>query len=349
MKKALRYMRQVFAMVIGGFFMTTVSAQDIHFSQFANAPLNLSPGLAGVFGGDMRLSANYRSQWRSVPVPYSTFSIGAERKFYMPRRGFEQYLTGGLLINYDRQGSLNLTSLQIGIPIAVMVPISANNFLSAAIQPGFGQRAFGTGDISFDEQFIDCMYSSSNPFSENLVRNKISYFDLSAGLNWRFHAPNPQKRTRLDVGGSVFHINRPNHDFWPDIRPFAGEVRLHRRWGAHAVGLLQITPSIDLVGQAQLQRQGGYRQNIFGVGGRLLLNATRYQEVAVQVGVDFRQRYTDALIPHIEIFWNTWMLGLSYDINASDAQILTNNQGGLEVSVIYRTYKPKVARGCTIY
>ncbi|MCK6693073.1 MAG: type IX secretion system membrane protein PorP/SprF, partial [Thermoanaerobaculia bacterium] len=97
----------------------SLSGQDIHFSQVGNSPLNLSPGLNGVFGGDMRFIANYRNQWRSVRVPYNTFSGTIENKFYYNREKYDRYFTGSLLFNYDRQGSLKLTSLQIGIPIGI--------------------------------------------------------------------------------------------------------------------------------------------------------------------------------------------------------------------------------------
>jgi hypothetical protein len=55
-------------------------AQDIHFSQFDGALLNISPAYTGVFDGDYRFSAIYRSQWQAVPVGYSTFNINAETK-----------------------------------------------------------------------------------------------------------------------------------------------------------------------------------------------------------------------------------------------------------------------------
>ena len=50
-------------------FVLALSAQDIHFSQFGNSPINLNPGLTGAFGGDMRFVANYRNQWRVDPTP----------------------------------------------------------------------------------------------------------------------------------------------------------------------------------------------------------------------------------------------------------------------------------------
>jgi len=56
----------LFALLLSALGLT---AQDIHFSQYGNSPLNLNPGLAGVFGGDLRFVGNYRKQWLTVPVP----------------------------------------------------------------------------------------------------------------------------------------------------------------------------------------------------------------------------------------------------------------------------------------
>ncbi len=49
-----------------------VQSQDIHFSQFFEAPLLRNPALAGLFTGDLRIQAVYRTQWQSVSVPYQT-------------------------------------------------------------------------------------------------------------------------------------------------------------------------------------------------------------------------------------------------------------------------------------
>ena len=51
-----------------------IRGQDLHFSQFYNNPLNLNPGLTGVFQADQRFAGSYRNQWRAVPVSYTTFS-----------------------------------------------------------------------------------------------------------------------------------------------------------------------------------------------------------------------------------------------------------------------------------
>ena len=56
---------------------TSLKAQDLHFSQFINAPLLTNPANTGFIpDGDYRLGAQYRDQWSSImTVPYKTMSV----------------------------------------------------------------------------------------------------------------------------------------------------------------------------------------------------------------------------------------------------------------------------------
>jgi len=321
--------------------LLTISAigfgQDVHFSQFHNAPLNINPGLNGVFGGDLRFIGNYRSQWRAVPVPYTTFWGSVENKFYYRANRYDRYFTGGLALSHDRQGTLELTSIVASIPLGITLPLAKNNFLSASIMPAFGQRSFGTTRWTFDAQFVDCLFDPTASTREDgtLFSDNIQYFDLSAGLNYRFQAR--EKRTRFDVGGAIHHVNRPRHNFWRD----AAEVRLAERKALYGIGLVQLSSLFDVVGQVLYQQQGAYRELVYGIAGRLLLNDKPYEELALQLGASFRHRYTDAIIWTGEVHWKTWTLGFSYDLNLSDFVVATNNRGGPEVSLIYRLYRIK--------
>jgi type IX secretion system PorP/SprF family membrane protein len=320
-----------------------LSAQDIHFSQYLNSPMNLGPGMTGVFGGDMRFTANYRNQWRQVPVPYSTFSGVVENKFYLQKQRYDRYLTGGLILNQDRQGDLRLTSLQVGIPVAITLPLKkkvsplSHNFLTLGVVPMFGQRSFGTNKFTFDAQYVDCMFDPSAAINESqfLERNSLTYFDFSAGLNYRWQSK--VYRSKIDVGTGWHHINRPDHDFWQGD----DKVKLERRLAFYTSLLFQVKSNVDIVGQGLYQTQGAYKQVAFGAGARFHLNQRPYHEFALQVGANFRQTYNDAIIPHVEAHFRTWTLGLSYDINISPAKIVTNRRGGPEVALIYRLYKVK--------
>jgi type IX secretion system PorP/SprF family membrane protein len=326
--------------------MTPVArAQDIHFSQFTNSPLNLSPGLTGVFGGDARFVANYRSQWRSVPVPYTTYSFSAEGKLYWTRGQYDRYLTGGLLINNDEQGSIHLNSTLVGIPVSLTLPIGRSNYFTLAAMPAFGQRRFDADKMTTDAQWQSRVYDpqADRRESELFANQSLKYFDFSAGANLRIQAFG--QRNRLDLGGGWHHINRPNHDFWSSPFTNPDNVRLYSKMSLYSSGLLQIQSNVDLAGHYMFQKQGSYREMVYGFGLRLHLNQNPYRELALQVGVDRRHYFDDAIVPHVEVFFRTWMLGFTYDMNrwfnAPEVVLVTNRRAGPEVSLMYRFHKPK--------
>src|SRR5689334_18495356 len=79
-------------------------AQDIHFSQFFEAPLLRNPSLAGLFDGDLRLQMVYRDQWKSVtPNSFRTASINGEYK--MAVSGGDDFITVGAQVLLDKAGS----------------------------------------------------------------------------------------------------------------------------------------------------------------------------------------------------------------------------------------------------
>ena len=75
--------RKVYIAVAFCLLTNFLVAQDIHFSQFNMSPVNLNPAFTGFFDGDYRGVANYRSQWSSVPVSYSTVSLQADLRHEM--------------------------------------------------------------------------------------------------------------------------------------------------------------------------------------------------------------------------------------------------------------------------
>jgi type IX secretion system PorP/SprF family membrane protein len=338
-----KYLQHRLLILLAFAFSTAqLKAQDIHFSQFGNSQLNLSPGLAGVFGGDLRFVANFRSQDRTVPVPYTTLSGAVESKVYWAKGRYDRFLTGGLLINYDQQGSLKLTSIQIGIPVSVTLPLAKTAFLTLGATPAFGQRSFGTKNLSFDAQWRGTIYDPAAPTRETELfqSTNLKYFDISAGANLRLQAQ--EKRSRLDLGGAMHHINQPYHDFWSVTLANPGNVRLYNKLSLYAIGLVQIAGNFDLTAQGLFQKQGTYREIVYGGGLRMHLNRQPYKELAIQIGLDFRHRYSDALIPRVEVFYRSWQFGLSYDMNfLSDIEIVTNGRGGPELSLSYRLYRVK--------
>src|SRR6476619_4042250 len=81
-------------------------AQDIHFSQFFEAPLLRNPSLAGIFAGDYRVQGVYRDQWNSFTNAYRTGSFNGEYK--LPVGQTDDFLTMGSQILYDKAGTAGI-------------------------------------------------------------------------------------------------------------------------------------------------------------------------------------------------------------------------------------------------
>src|SRR5215467_13253895 len=100
-----------FSLAIVALSYARVCAQDLHFSQFFNAPLLRNPALAGIFTGDYRIQGVYRDQWNSVTNAYRTGSLNAEYKFHMGTGN--DFMTTGLQAVFDKAGTVGLTTTQL--------------------------------------------------------------------------------------------------------------------------------------------------------------------------------------------------------------------------------------------
>src|SRR5512144_1970561 len=122
------------------FVVYAASAQDIHFSQFFQAPLLRNPSLAGIYTGDVRVQGVYRDQWNSVTNAYKTASLDGEYK--MPIGKSNDFLTAGMQLMYDRAGTISWTSTYVLPALNYHKSLSAekNRYLSLGFMGGVVQR-----------------------------------------------------------------------------------------------------------------------------------------------------------------------------------------------------------------
>ncbi len=320
-----------------------LQAQDIHYSQFYNAPMNISPGLTGIFPGDVRFMGNYRRQWNPV-VDYMTFTGVADMKFYpkAPRNGF---FSGGLTFNYDQAGLSKLQLLHLGLSGSYTRRLSNHTYLTLGAQLSGNQRGFKLGALTFDEQYdpgrgrFDPNLDNGEDFNST---NRL-FLDFATGLNFRIQKLSDaelvdelKQRSKLDVGVGLFHLNRPDQSFYDGYKS-----RLIMRVSPYVSGVLQLSNDIDFVANVNVQIQGPYREWL-GMGGlRLHLERTPGKQISLQPGIGYRfDEFGDAYFPTLEGTYNNWRLGLSWDVNVSDFSTATDRRGGPEISLQYIISKP---------
>jgi type IX secretion system PorP/SprF family membrane protein len=334
--------------IIAGFLLLgrqSLIGQDTHYSQIYSAPFQINPALTGVFGGDMRFMGNYRNQWSNVPVGYNTFTAGADVKLLgsKPRTGF---FALGASYNFDYAGFSKLSTTGLNLNGSYIKKLSKRLYGSVGLQLGATQRAFKTGDLTFDSQYDpnQGVYVPTRANGENFSNLTRTFFDFSGGINIRYQVLEEEdlvdlleKRTKIDFGVGLFHLNRPNESFLSGTNQL-----LSRRITPYVLAVLQVSKNLDIVGHTALQFQGTYKEFLSGVAARVHLNRTPGKQLAIQAGVNMRyHQLGDAFYPAFEVHYNTWRVGLSYDINLSKFNNATQNNGGPEIFIQYSIKRVK--------
>ncbi|MFZ4561089.1 MAG: PorP/SprF family type IX secretion system membrane protein [Saprospiraceae bacterium] len=318
---------------------TRVSAQDIHFTQFYAAPMNISPALTGIFAGESRLMTNFRSQWHSVPVDFRTLTLAAEMKLINPNAN-RRFFSLGMDFNYDQGGISRLNFTNLSVTGTYTQRLSDRFYATFGAQLGAAQRRFRDNGLVFDTQYDPATgaVDPSLPTQEDFSNRRNFYMDLNTGLNLRFQTrvdnrlvDNLEKRTKVDAGVGIYHLNTPLQNF---IEDDMDDISLPIRFTPYVLATIQVSDNLDIVYNTMLQFQGTYRQWLNGVGARLHLNRQPGKQLSVQFVGNYRSYdFAEALAPAMEVSYNNWRVGFSYDVNVSEFSIATRNRSGPEVFI----------------
>ena len=309
-------------------------AQDIHFSQFYNAPLVVNPAQTGIFLGDQRFAASYRNQWQAADAPYTTF-LGAYDQKLRTKRMDDHFFSAGAHLYYDEAGDADLSTLNVSLGGSFTKVLDGVNFVSIGAQAGVGVRGFGDS-YTTDRQFVNGRFNEMAATGEDFANTSIAYPDFSVGLNW--HGQQLNKRTNFDVGVALYHFHQPDQAFMME-----DEARLPTRLSVIFHPAVQLTERLDGIVQLMTQIQGPSVETVGGLAARVHLSTKRGKELALQAGGAMRlNAITDAFVPSFQVFYQNWRVGLSYDLNISDFNTASNRRGGLELSAqhIITTVKP---------
>lgn len=318
-----------------------VLAQDIHFSQYYNAPLTTNPALTGVSAGDIRMGGLYRSQWNTANAPFKTMQVNADKKFYTSAHT-DWWLSAGVNIFYDRAGDANVENTNVQFSGSYTRMLDRQNFMTFGLSAGFGQRSFDFGNLTFDDQWDGRVFDPTRGINEDFNRTNFMYPDVGVGFNWRGQGNKymGKERTKIDLGAAGYHLNRPNQSFNSNDKG-----RLPVRLSAYVMPTIQLYKEGDLVMHATYQIQGEYREALGGAAYRHFISTKKSKEMAVQLGFSYRFNANgDAFIPAAEFHYRDIMVGLSWDVNVSDFSAATNRNGGPEIAVRYIIKKVRPLR-----
>jgi len=312
----LKLMAAGLALALAGY------GQDIHFSQFFEAPLLRNPSLAGIFTGDIRVQAVYRDQWNSVTQAYKTASLNAEYK--MPVGKGDDFLTAGIQALYDRAGTVSWVSTHILPALNYHKSLSEdrNSYLSLGFMGGPVQRSFDRSKMT-----TNSMYDGMGD-GETFVEPRVSYIDAAVGMSYNTQL-NADPENNMFIGLAYHHLNKPNQSFYRDASAI-----VQPKWVGSAGVRFSVTPESYITFQADHSRQADFKETVAGALYGIKIGPELDNPLYTLHGGAFL-RLNDALIPVIKMDYAPFSVSLSYDINLSKLKTSSYGRGGFELGVSY--------------
>jgi len=334
----MRY-QLIFLVLATGIIGGSVSAQNVHLSQYYQAPLLLNPALTGVFNGDQRAILNYRNQWASVSDPFTTYAFSYDMSL-LKEKGKNKYLGGGLYFFRDVAGDTKYATTSANLSLSSIITLEGGHDLSVGLQGGFAQKSIDANQFEWGSQFDGTAHNPAIESGELAVFEPYAFGDFSAGISWSYAKESSTMSAGDDfyacAGIAIFHANAPKLKY--DVEPLYRELIIH---GGTYLGIKN-TP-LALVPNVILMRQGPSTEvNVGALVRYSIREESKYtgflKETAFYFGV--YSRLGDALIPTVIFELTSYSLGISYDIVNSDLQEAAGGKGGIEISFSFISPNP---------
>ena len=328
MKKSLQNIKLIGSIVLASLGVLPGQSQDLHFSQFFEAPLLRNPSLAGIFTGDYRIQGVYRDQWNSFTNAYRTGSFNGEYK--MPVGTGNDFLTVGMQILYDKAGTAGLTTNEVFPAINYHKSLSDQKtmYLSLGFMGGYAEKRIDRSKITTNNQYDGAAFNPSLADGETFPTPDVHYWDGSVGMSFNTTF-GVDEQNSMFVGAALHHLNRPKNSFYQD----AGS-ELDPKYVFSAGVKINIDDQSYLTIQADHSMQGTAKETI---GGALysykLGELTDDPKYVVSLGAFLR--WKDSFIPVVKLDMLPLSVALSYDVNVSPLETVSQGRGGVELSISF--------------
>lgn len=353
-KKSSKKLKQFTLLLLLNSLCVVSYAQDIHFTQFNESPLTLNPALTAATV-DMRAILNYRSQWKSVTVPYTTYAASFEFKARLMqwaksdpghRTGFfhkaKNNLAFGLNFFRDKAGDAAMGTTQGNLTIATHLAVSDNSSLGFGLQGGVVQRSLNYSKVKWDSQYNGTSYNSALPSGEPDVPSNFVYGDYSAGVEWNYGKGEmyiaANNEVKANLGFAAYHLSQPNQSYLGD------KDKLFAKFAFHGGLVYGVKGSNVLLAPSFMYLHQGPQQEL-NIGTMIkykMRENTKYtgfkQASTVSIGAYYRAKDALAVVGLIEL--NKFALGASYDFNLSGLKNVSTGRGGFEIILRYCSPSP---------
>ena len=326
---------QILLIMLGWFLSNSLMAQDIHFSQYMNSPLNLNPALSGFHDSKFRFILNHRNQWSSVTVPYKTYSAAADMQIWKRKRQSDMFGLG-VLFNNDQAGDSRYGTTQGALSLSYVKALNRTNrnLLAFGAQLFYSQRSIDYSQLYFPSQWNGNSYDPNLQTGENFTVNSFSYLDVSAGIHW-FSIIN--NKLRFNTGLSVWHINQPAQSLMND-----NSIKLDIKYLLYTEVQINLDRTNILFPSIYYAHQGPYNEITLGMRYKHIVHHNKQNYTAMNIGLFARN--SDAIILQVGLDYKKFSVVGSYDLNYSSLHVASNYLGGFEIAIIFSVDRNKTKK-----
>lgn len=330
-------------------------AQDARYANLTATPQLTNPALTGVMPGQLRVTANYRELYTSLPGAdgYRSYAAGVELR---TRAGSGNYFGFGAQLQRDDAPASDFNRTQGLLGMSYQQQISGSGrrgtgqYLSGGAQVGFGQRGYDLNKLWFSNQYFvdnatrEAYVDRSLASGEGFTGSGASlYLDINAGLAWYGSFGD---RLGAYAGIAAYHLNAPN------VSPLPGLTDdLDQRFVVHGGGEIPLgTGYMSLLPAARIMIQGPSLDALLGANIRY--TQREWREVALRAGLwgqgsnqSGDNLKLNAAIVSVGLETSDVQFAVNYDISIGDFGTVTSGRGGWEISMIYQrsgNYRQKV-------
>ncbi len=300
--------------------MKATAQTDPHFSQYYAYPMWLNPGLTGAIDEDYRVTAIYRNQYGNISTPFSTPGVSADVKT-------NKNAAFGLNVMNQSAGTGGYNYLNAYASFAytgVRFGADGNQRISMGLSMGLINRRFDPSKFQTGDQWTGGGgYNPGGGSSDVLARTSAMAFDAGVGI--MYYDATPDKKANVFLGVSAFHLNQPSDPFITG----GTSDKMPVRYTGHGGVRIAISDEASITPNVLYMRQGNVDEKMIGAYVQYRVNET----LDFLIGANYR--YKDAYVPYVGFYYNSFLLGASYDVNASDLGKMTGNANSFEISLSF--------------
>ncbi len=336
--------RQLFVIIsVLSIFSKLGNSQDIHFSQYTEAPLLLNPALTGPDNGDWRAGLNYRKQWTKVSIPYNTVNVFVDKKVFIYSKVI---MLGGYVI-VDQVSSNGLKKTSIAPSVAYRFNYLKNTF-HIGIQPGLGFYSLDKS-LTYPDQFNYETGTFDNSVPTDDIPGKYSkvFPDIALGVNWG----RPVYGIHPDIGLAFYHLNSPKTSIYSED----SKLRIPVKTLVSLKVPVQIIRFIEAIPSALIIRQRKSQELIMGTNVEFNTSQLSGRVDKLLAGIHYRNSklkgmHSVIFLGGIEI--NNFRIMASYDENYNSVKNQASFGSTFELSIIYKginTFTDKFSLPCDVF